>query len=140
MQNTELPSVATTINYGVAPGCPVQTIVRDARAAPLDFLLDECGFQLTGLEGGLPHVACWEDRATVARALYPAAERVAQQLLGGATAALAFDHRVRRSTDKWQRAPVFSVHTDIILGKAPEHVVALLNPHVEPGELQVPLP
>ena len=83
-------------------------------------------------------VACWEDRATVARALYPAAERVAQQLFNGTTA-LAFDRRVRRSTEKWQRAPVFSVQPDI-LGKTPKHVVALLNPHVEPAELQTPLP
>ena len=124
-----LPSVQTILYYGIAPGNPVETTVFDAAGDPSLFDLDECGFQLTSLTDVLHRPASWEDRATVAAAVYPAAENVARRLLG-ASVALAFHHRVRRSTGILQEAPVFNVHTDMVLGKGRAHVSALLKPHI----------
>lgn len=122
-------SVSAVLRYG-AGGCdPKQCLVIDASESPNAFQLHECGFQLEKLDHYTFEIA-WDNRAVVASEVYPVAEQAACRAAGAAVA-LAFDHRVRCSNGIMEKAPVMCVHTDIVLGKAPYHIHALLQTHLQ---------
>mmetsp|Transcript_14482 Transcript_14482/g.28555 ORF Transcript_14482/g.28555 Transcript_14482/m.28555 type:complete len:316 (+) Transcript_14482:76-1023(+) len=125
------PAAQATLNYGTSPGTAVAVSIVDISATPGEYTVQECGFECRKGACPLPAVV-WANRASIGRHVFPAAERIAMQVTE-ADDALAFHHQVRHSEGVLSEAPVFLVHSDIVLGKGQEHALALLSDSVLGG-------
>jgi hypothetical protein len=106
---------------------PQPVPIRDARATPGAFRLDECGFELHARRSAF---AAFYDEAAVRDRYYPEVEATMRKL-AGLLAVFAFDHNVRASAraargEAGVRLPAEQVHNDYTERSGPKRRLEIL--------------
>jgi hypothetical protein len=113
--------VEAVLNYADGGCNPKSVTIRDGRALTESLSLDKQGFELRHHETA---VSNFYDEAEVCAVYYPEVERLLK-IVTGATKVVAFEHDVRRASQRRAgatREPVRVVHDDYTEKSAPERV------------------
>jgi hypothetical protein len=114
-------SVEAVLNYADGGRNPKSVIIHDGRELTESLSLDRQGFELRHHETA---VSNFYDEAEVRAVYYPEVERLLK-IVTGATKVVAFEHDVRRASQRRAgatREPVRVVHDDYTEKSAPERV------------------